>query len=69
MLPIILTLATNNAEMFTYLWDHPMLWNKPIYLINLSSIVFETQNPSIISVFLTSDKCKRIFNAISLAEK
>lgn len=69
LIPLVLTLATNNPQMFSLLWNHPMLWNKHKYLILLSNIVYDTQNPLLIQTFLTSNKTRNIYNSVSLAEK
>lgn len=55
--------------MFSLLWDHPLLWNKQIYLILLGNFVFETQTPALIRAFLLSSKTQTLFNSISLCEK
>lgn len=46
-----------------------MLWNKHRYLILLSSIVYDTQNPLLIKTFLTSSKTMSLFDTMSLTEK
>ena len=55
--------------MFKKLWDHPHLWCKPDYLVLLAHMVYETENPSLIQTFLTSEKTKILFQSISLAER
>lgn len=69
LVPLVLTLATNNPEMFELLWNHPMLWNKHKYMILLSNIVYDTQNPILIRTFLTAEKTRNIYNSISMVEK
>lgn len=69
LFPLILCLVTQNHEMFSHLWNLPMLWNKDIYLIILGNFVFETENINLIKAFLLAEKTKRLFNFISLAEK
>lgn len=69
LLSLILCLMTNNTDILEYLWNHPMLWNKHIYLIIFGNFVFETGNPTHIRNFLLSNKTKMLFNSISLCEK
>ena len=45
LLSLVLCLMTNNIDILDYLWNHPMLWNKQIYLIIFGNFVFETGNP------------------------
>ena len=42
LVPLILTIATRNAQMFQIVWEHSMLWNKPVFLILLSNVVYES---------------------------
>ena len=69
LIPLVITLMTNNVDMFTLLWGHPMLWNDHKFLILLSNIVYETASPSLIRAFLLSDKTKALYNSISQREK
>ena len=66
---LILCMVTKNSEMFDFLWNQKLMWNKDIYLIILGNFVFETQNPDTIRSFLTGEKTKRIFRQISLCEQ
>lgn len=69
LVPLILTIATRNVQMFQIVWEHSMLWNKPVYLVLLSNVVYESENTQIINVFLKSAKTKSLFNSISQAER
>lgn len=66
---MILTLATNDRDMFSLLWNHTYLWNNHRYLILLSNYVYDTQDAAMIQVFLESPKTKQLFNSMSLVEK
>lgn len=55
--------------MFEILWNNQRLWNKHIYLILVSSFVLEADSIPLLRSFLTSEKTKILFNAISLSEK
>ena len=46
-----------------------MLWNKHKYLILLSSIVYDTQDPILIKTFLASSKTLHLFNSMSRIER
>lgn len=54
LVPLVLTIATKNAQMLQMLWEHNMLWNKPIYLVLLANYLYESQNTQMINVFLKS---------------
>lgn len=55
--------------MLSLLWNQHNLWNRPVYLILLANFVFETEHPDLIRTFLTADKTRQLFCAVSLAEK
>lgn len=65
LIPLVLTLITNNHEMFSFIWNHEMLWNKHKYLILLSSIIYDTQNPFMIKTFITATKTINLFSSMS----
>ena len=69
LLPLVLSLMTEQAHMLSSLWNQRDLWHRPVYLILLSNFVFETENPAMIRAFLTAEKTKLLFNSVSLAEK
>lgn len=66
---LVLCLITDNKDMLDLLWNHPLLWNKFIYLIIFGNFVFETQRPELIRLFLLSEKTKALFSQVSLCEK
>ena len=69
LLPLVICLMTGQAQMLNILWNYPNFYSKPHYLVLLSNMVYETENPAIIKTFLLSQKTKDLFNHISLAEK
>lgn len=42
LVPLILAIATKNPQMLLMLWEHNMLWNKPIYLVLLANTIYES---------------------------
>ena len=54
LMPLVLAIGTQDQLMFEMLWEHNMLWNRPIQLVLLANIVFESQNTEIIKSFLKS---------------
>jgi hypothetical protein len=69
LLPLILCLMTDQDSMLTMLWNQHNMWNRPVYMILLANFVFETESPTLIRAFLTAEKTRRLFTAISLAER
>lgn len=55
--------------MFKLLWNIPTVWCQPEHAVLLANLVYETENPALIQAFLTADKTRTLFNAVSWAEK
>ena len=54
---------------FELLWNDRRLWSQHIHLILVCNFILETDDLPLTRAFLTSEKTKCLFNAMSLAEK